>query len=180
MSFINGTAFIAPLLKNACSYIYRVPRSLKVFESFEICNYELKALKVLEFCLRFLKVLEFCKFGYKIFSLEGQHPCPHKTCFTIHMLVQSPTEWASTAPLYWSRQNAERANQLRYSRTSYNRYRRLWLQRHGGPGYYVHQDFNQSINKFIEGNTPHKRKNNKQKLIFSGTQATEVIFPITK
>ena len=39
---------------------------------------------------------------------------------------------------------------------------------------------NQSINKFIEGNTPHKRKNNKQKLIFSGTQATEVIFPITK
>ena len=39
---------------------------------------------------------------------------------------------------------------------------------------------NQSINKFIAGNTPHKRKNNKQKLIFSGTQATEVIFPITK
>ena len=35
------------------------PRSLKVFKSFEICNYEFKALKVLEFYLRSLKVLEF-------------------------------------------------------------------------------------------------------------------------
>ena len=34
-------------------------RSLKVFKSFEICNYEFKTLKVLEFYLRSLKVLEF-------------------------------------------------------------------------------------------------------------------------